>query len=148
MFTPISPESDGCNQCINIGTECISSRFGVIRRKRKRTSRAHDYSQAASEASIKSTPITTTAERSIDIVQCHLAPDIEATRERLSTNATSQQQGLIDALSSLSEPCTNTGLRYEAPKLQTVPRDSNPFEGHAAGWAESRQNSSRAPPFR
>jgi hypothetical protein len=71
-------------------------------------------------------------------VHCHLAADIEAAREQLSSFHTPKQRSSLDALSSLSESCASMGIRHEALRLDTASKGFSLFEEHAVEWAEGR----------
>lgn len=138
MQVACSRESSGCKRCRRIGAHCAYSRSGVIRRNRKRKNETTDSSQLVSKASINRISIAPRVDSSSSGVQCHLAADIEATREQLSGIDTPEQHGSLDALSSLSEACASTGIRHEASKLDTSAKDFSLFEEHAIEWAEGR----------
>jgi hypothetical protein len=71
-------------------------------------------------------------------VQCHLAVDIEATRQQLNGLDTPGQHSSLEALSSLSETCADTGIRIKDSRLRTAATEFHLFEEHAIEWAEGR----------
>lgn len=138
-MTPIqvtcSRECSGCKRCKEKGTICSYSRSGVIHRKRKRKSGKTNSSQSILEASINRISTAPETDNSDTGVQCHLADDIEATRQRLNSLDPLEQHSSLDALSSLSRNCASTGIRLE---LDTGIKDFYLFEEHAAEWAGGR----------
>jgi hypothetical protein len=146
MQVTCSRERSGCKRCRKPGAKCTYSRSGVIRRSRKRKNETTASSQLNLEASINRTSIAsgTNSSGGGGGVQCHLAADIEATRERLSGLDTPEKHSSLDALSSLSEACASTGIWHEASKLDTAAKDFFLFEEHAIEWAEGRNLLTRA----
>lgn len=138
MQVACSRELSGCQLCRKTGAKCAYSRSGVIRRKRRRKNETADIRPLNLEAAINCTSITPETNISSGGVQCHLAADIEATRERLRGLDTPEQHGSLDALSYLSKTCVSMGVQHEVSKRDTTAKDFFLFEEYAIEWAEGR----------
>lgn len=138
----------GCQRCIRIGTECVYSRSGVLRRTRKRKAKStssepleledpFDRSRNRRRHSIASAANDTRVGGRG--VQSFLDADIEETRRHLRGIDTTPEQHLsLDALSSLLEVCGGgDSLREAEASVAPLPSWFYLFEEHAAEWAQS-----------
>ena len=120
-----------------MSAECTYSRSGVIRRSRRDKNKAADAGQLSPESCTNRTSITPgTGCSSTSGTYCHLAADIEAAREKLSSLDTPQQRSSLDALSSLFQSFASMGMDSEAWSLDTAGKRFYVFKEHAIEWAE------------
>lgn len=132
-----------CARCSNDGVACVYSRYGIIRRrKRKRTSdeQTADTPSLLTPASLTSRPDiepindTSYTQNRNDEAQSHLTTDIEATRGLLHGLGASQY-GSLSALSSLSKACA--AVWHNEPGSDKSGQSFFLFEDRADSWADS-----------
>lgn len=70
-------------------------------------------------------------------VRCHLLPDIEAVRERLSVRGSHDEHGPLDALRSLSNACSGAGIWRGTSNPSMASKNFHLLEEYAEEWAES-----------
>lgn len=142
MQVTCSRERLECKRCRISGVKCTYSRSGVIRRRRKRKNGTPLSSQCDADARVNGPPPTISKGSSSGGggggVQSHLAPDIEATRDRLNGLDIPEQHGSLEALSSLAEACEAAGFRHEAWKLDATEKHYFRCEEHALEWAKGK----------
>lgn len=130
-----------CNRCHDGTIECVYSRSGTIRRKRKRRGENDSLSTPASIAvrppvASSSTPGHATEST---VVQSHLTNDIETTRGLLHCLGASHNNTSLGALTSLSEACA--AVWHNAMEFDSTSRGYFLFEDRAALWVESENRS-------
>jgi hypothetical protein len=124
-----------CNRCGEGSIECIYSRSGTIRRKRKRKHDIDPTSNAVRPSTVSSSTPASATESTV--VQSHLTSDIEATRGLLHGLGASDTS--LGALTSLSEACAavwHNAMEFDS----TTSRRYFLFEDQAASWADSERS--------
>lgn len=123
-----------CSRCLDGAIECVYTRSGTIRRKRKRANVSKDTSnenEVLPKAAASSTPAPACESTA---VQSHLTNDIEATRGLLHGLGASHDTSL-GALTSLSEACA--AVWHNAIEFDNTSRGYFLFEDRAEAWVES-----------
>jgi hypothetical protein len=126
-----------CTRCYDGTIECVYSRSGTIRRKRKRRGEVDSQSTSASHTvrpsvASSSTPASATESSA---VQSHLTNDIETTRGLLQGLGASHTNTSLGALTSLSEACA--AVWHNAMEFDITSRGYFLFEDRATLWVES-----------
>ena len=126
-----------CSRCYDGTIECVYSRSGTIRRKRKRRGDNEPQNTPVSSAVRSSVASSSTPAHTLEstAVQSHLTNDIETTRGLLHGLGASHETSL-GALTSLSEACAavwHNAMEFDS----TTSRGYFLFEDRAALWAES-----------